>query len=102
MGHRLSRIYTRTGDDGTTGLSGGGRVAKFDARVEAFGSVDETNSAIGLVLSEGTATTRLADALMRIQHELFEAGAELSMPEYRGIAGSHVEQLEADIDALNA
>lgn len=98
----MSRIYTRTGDDGTTGLGDGGRVAKLDPRVETFGSVDETNSAIGLVLSEGSASARLNDILTRVQHELFEAGAELASPEYRGIAARHVERLEADIDALDA
>lgn len=102
MGHRLSRIYTRTGDDGTTGLADGERVPKSDARVEAFGTVDEANSAIGLVLSEGTSDDRLAAALTRIQHELFDAGAELSLPGYTGIEAPHIEQLEADIDALNA
>lgn len=102
MGHRLSRIYTRTGDDGTTGLADGGRLPKSHPRIEAFGAVDETNSAIGLVLSEGTEHERLAAALTRIQHELFEAGAELSLPDYRGIVDAHVAQLEADIDALNA
>ncbi len=102
MGHRLTRIYTRTGDDGTTGLADGNRVSKLDARVEAFGTVDEANSVIGLVLSEGTANAHLADALTRIQHELFDAGAELSLPDYRGIAQAQVDQLEADIDALNA
>ena len=102
MGHRLTRIYTRTGDDGTTGLGDGHRVSKLDARVEAFGTVDEANSLIGLVLAEGTTSARLAEALTRIQHELFDAGAELSMPDYGGIAQVQVDQLEADIDALNA
>ncbi len=102
MGHRLSRIYTRTGDDGTTGLADGERVPKSDPRVEAFGTIDETSSLIGLVLGEGTEDRRLAETLTRIQHELFDAGAELSLPGYRGIAEHHIEQLEADIDALNA
>jgi cob(I)alamin adenosyltransferase len=75
MGHRLSKIYTRTGDDGTTGLANGERIDKTDARVEAFGNVDETNSALGLLLAEPDIPSALRTPLTRIQHELFEIGA---------------------------
>ena len=77
MGHRLSKIYTRTGDDGTTGLANGERIDKCDERVEAFGAVDETNSAVGLVLAEPSIPPDIRAYLTRIQHELFEVGAEL-------------------------
>ena len=101
MGHRLSKIYTRTGDDGTTGLANGERVDKCDARVEAFGTVDETNSALGLLLAEPDLPSTIRTALQRIQHELFDLGAELSLPGYRAIEPAHVSALERDLDALN-
>jgi cob(I)alamin adenosyltransferase len=101
MGHRLSKIYTRTGDDGTTGLANGERIAKTDARVEAFGNVDETNSALGLLLAEPALPPALHTSLTRIQHELFEIGAELSLPGYRQINSAHVSALEQDLDGLN-
>jgi cob(I)alamin adenosyltransferase len=101
MGHRLSRIYTRTGDDGTTGLANGERVAKADPRIGAFGDIDETNSAIGLLLAEPGLHPEVAAALTRIQHELFEIGAELSLPGYRQITAKHVARLERDLDSLN-
>jgi cob(I)alamin adenosyltransferase len=102
MGHRLSKIYTRTGDDGTTGLANGERIDKCDERVEAFGTVDETNSAIGLLLAEPGVPPPLRASLTRIQHELFEIGAELAMPGYWKIAAAHVIALERDLDELNA
>ena len=102
MRHRLSKIYTRTGDDGTTGLANGERVAKTDARVAAFGDVDETNSALGLLLAEKDLPPAISSSLTRIQHELFEIGAELSLPGYRQIGAEHVTRLEQDLDALNA
>ena len=71
MGHRLSKIYTRTGDDGATGLANGERIDKTDARVNAFGDVDETNSAIGLLLTEPDLPVEMRESLTRIQHELF-------------------------------
>ena len=101
MGHRLSRIYTRTGDDGTTGLANGERVDKTDPRVGAFGDVDETNSALGLLLAEPGLPPKVGSSLTRIQHELFDIGAELSLPGYRQITGEHVARLEQDLDALN-
>jgi cob(I)alamin adenosyltransferase len=102
MGHRLSKIYTRTGDDGTTGLANGERIDKTDPRVHAFGDVDETNSAIGLLLAEPALPNHLRDSLTRIQHELFEIGAELSMPGYRQISAAHVDWIEGELDRLNA
>lgn len=102
VGHRLSKIYTRTGDDGTTGLANGERVDKCDERVEAFGDVDETNSAIGLVLAEPALPTQVRDCLSRVQHELFDVGSELSLPGYTSITAAHVLRLERDLDALNA
>jgi cob(I)alamin adenosyltransferase len=101
VGHRLSKIYTRTGDDGTTGLASGERVDKCDARVEAFGAVDETNSAIGLLRAEGDLPRDVALSLERIQHELFEIGAELALPGYTKISAAQVERLEQELDALN-
>ena len=101
MGHRLSKIYTRTGDDGTTGLGNGERVDKADPRVEAFGNVDETNSALGLLLAESDVPAAIRASLERIQHELFEVGAELSLPGYRCITADHVSQLERELDELN-
>lgn len=102
MGHRLSKIYTRTGDDGTTGLAGGARIPKRDARVHAIGDVDETSSAIALVLAEEPIAADVRAALIAIQHDLFELGGTLAMPEYHGIAPEHVERLEQTLDALNA
>jgi cob(I)alamin adenosyltransferase len=102
VGHRLSKIYTRTGDDGTTGLANGERVDKCDARVEAFGSVDETNSVIGLILAETDVPNEIRDSLLRVQHELFEIGAELALPGYVKIGPEHIARLETEIDALNA
>jgi cob(I)alamin adenosyltransferase len=102
MGYRLSKIYTRTGDAGTTGLANGARVEKTDKRIEAFGAVDETNSVIGLLLCEEIRDRRLHAALVRIQNELFDVGAELSLPGHACIAAKHVEQLETDLDAINA
>ena len=101
MGHRLSKIYTRTGDDGTTGLANGERVDKADSRVAAFGDVDETNSALGVLLVEPALPPAIATSLTRIQHELFEIGAELSLPGYRQITADHVTRLERELDALN-
>ena len=102
MGHRLSKIYTRTGDDGTTGLANGERIDKTDPRVNAFGDVDETNSALGLLLAEPDVPAPIRAIFTRVQHELFEIGAELSLPDYRAIAAHHVSRLERDLDELNA
>jgi cob(I)alamin adenosyltransferase len=109
----LTKIYTKTGDDGTTGLGSGERRKKFDLRVEAYGTVDETNAAIGMArLSTGTDESLQAidDMLMRIQNDLFDLGADLSTPptdedlgyEPLRIIQGQVDRLESEIDALNA
>ena len=100
MGHRLSKIYTRTGDDGSTGLAGQVRLAKDDARIEAIGAVDELNSVIGLLLAEALPQdTR--DLLVRVQHRLFDLGGELAMPEYQTLDDTETARLEAAIDGWN-
>lgn len=101
MGHRLSRIYTRTGDDGTTGLGDGTRVPKHGARIAAIGDVDELNSHLGLVLAEPELPGQAREMLIRIQHELFELGGELSVPGYSRITEEMVARLEQELDALN-
>lgn len=100
MGNRLSKIYTRTGDDGSTGLGDGSRVPKDSARVEAYGSVDELNSTIGMVLAEKMPAS-LREILQNVQHELFDLGSELCMPGYEAIADEHVKRLENSLDLLN-
>jgi cob(I)alamin adenosyltransferase len=101
MGHRLSRIYTRTGDDGTTGLGDGNRVRKDHARVEAYGTVDEANSAIGLILSVPGLPTEVARCLTEIQHDLFDLGGELCIPGTKVITAAQIEQLEQILDGFN-
>ena len=101
MGNRLSKIYTRTGDDGTTGLGDGTRVAKDSARVEAYGTVDEANSAIGLVLAASDLPPAVSDCLTAVQHELFDLGSELCVPGYRAIHAEHIVRLEEALDAFN-
>src|SRR5262245_26330933 len=94
MGHRLSKIITRTGDDGNTGLGDGSRVAKDSARVEAIGAVDELNSWIGLLRAAPGLPADITDCLLRIQHDLFDLGGELAVPGYSAIADSHIAALE--------
>ena len=108
MGNRLSKIYTRTGDDGSTGMADGSRVSKADSLFSVMGDVDELNSHIGLVRAQLTQTpiehTQQADfaqALVIIQHLLFNIGGELAMPEYEGINATHIDWLEQQIDAMN-
>jgi cob(I)alamin adenosyltransferase len=101
MGNRLSKIYTRTGDKGTTGLGDGSRVEKDTLRVEAYGTVDELNSAIGLLLTADLVEA-IATCLERIQHELFDLGGELCMPGYTLIPDSYVDDLEHDLDGFNS
>ncbi len=101
MGHRLSKIYTRTGDKGTTGLGGGKRVPKDDPRVEAFGTVDELNSVIGTLLAEDL-PDNLRTALTDIQHDLFDLGGELCVPGRQTLAEENITRLENLLDALNA
>ncbi len=104
---RLTRIYTRTGDDGTTGLGTGQRVPKVSQRIEAYGVVDELNAAMGLVLAAGPAG-ELVEPLRRIQNQLFHLGADLCIPEYDKartpgprIEATHVDALESLIDHIN-
>jgi cob(I)alamin adenosyltransferase len=101
MGHRLSKIYTRTGDDGTTGLGDGSRTAKDSPRVEAFGAVDELNSLIGQLLT-GVLPDEIRGELTAIQHNLFDIGGELCIPGHRVITDGQVEHLERCLDRLNA
>ena len=100
MGNRLSKIYTRTGDDGSTGLGNGNRVSKDSARVEAYGCVDELNSVLG-VLRAHELPEDIDRELEQIQHELFELGGELCMPGYQGIKDGAVARLELALDQLN-
>lgn len=101
MGNRLTKIYTRTGDDGTTGLGDGSRVAKDDPRVEAYGAVDELNSLIGVVLAAPSLTAEVRDCLTECQHELFDLGGELCIPGHRMIGAAQVARLEQALDAMN-
>ena len=101
MGNRLSKIYTRTGDDGTTGLGDGRRVDKDSARVEAYGTVDEANSAIGLVLA-APAPENVRVLLTAVQHQLFDLGGELCIPGHAAIFDADIERLEQRLDEFNA
>ena len=101
MGNRLSKIYTRTGDDGTTGLGDGTRVAKDSARVTAYGTVDEANSAIGVLLATEVPEA-IRDQLVSIQHQLFDLGGELCIPGHAAIDDADVARLEQWLDAHNA
>ena len=100
MGNRLTKIYTRTGDDGTTGLGDGSRIGKDDPRIEAFGTVDELNSYIGVILAHKPPAV-VTQCLQDIQHDLFDLGGELSLPEYVSIDARYVERLEQQLDLLN-
>jgi cob(I)alamin adenosyltransferase len=101
MGKRLTKIYTRTGDAGTTGLGDGSRVSKDSLRVEAYGTVDEANSAIGLVLAVPDIPSQVHASLTEIQHDLFDLGGELCLPGYQAINASWVERLEQELDGMN-
>lgn len=101
MGHRLTRIYTRTGDDGSTGLGDGTRVPKDHARIEACGAVDELNAALGLLLCEPLGD-ELKQVLTGIQHRLFDLGGELSIPGRCVLTDDRVAELENLLDRLNA
>lgn len=101
MGHRLSRIVTRTGDDGTTGLSDGSRIRKDDALIEAIGTVDELNSTIGFAESQQS-LAHLREALVLIQHDLFDLGGALSLPGHAVLTETHVEALEKTVSEWNA
>lgn len=119
MGNRLSKIYTRTGDDGTTGMADGSRVSKADMLFTVMGDIDELNSHVGLVRAQLTQMNTVvntalsehlslinesdfAHALVIIQHLLFNIGGELAMPEYEGVNETHIDWLEQQIDSMNA
>ena len=102
MANRLTRIYTRTGDDGTTGLGTGERVPKDCPRVEAFGTVDELNACIALVLATPNLLTPIRDSLLEIQHRLFDLGGELAVPGRNVIRAADSTDLERVLDDLNA
>ena len=101
MGYRLSKIYTRTGDDGTTGLADGNRVAKNSLRVEAMGTMDELNAHMGLLVEYLPAEDPLRPALARIQHHLFDLGGEFAIPGSQVIGDKQVGWLEETLDAWN-
>jgi cob(I)alamin adenosyltransferase len=101
VGNRLSKIYTRTGDDGTTGLGDGTRVTKDSARVAAYGTVDELNSAIGVVLAVEL-TDAARDCLIAVQHQLFDLGGELCIPGHAAIFDEDIDRLEQRLDHFNA
>lgn len=101
MGHRLSKITTKTGDAGTTGLGDGSRIAKSHPRVAALGEIDELNSFVGLLLTEPV-PDYLRDALTDVQHDLFDLGGEMSIPGYFAISDGHIQRLEALTESLNA
>jgi len=100
MGNRLSKIYTRTGDDGSTGLGDGSRIAKDSARVTAYGTVDEANSTIGLVLASELPET-IREQLVAIQHQMFDLGGELCIPGHAAIFDADIDRLEQWLDGHN-
>jgi cob(I)alamin adenosyltransferase len=101
MAHRLSKITTRTGDAGETGLGDGSRVSKDSPRVRALGELDELNSAIGLVLAEDV-PPEVAELLSHVQHDLFDLGGEISIPGHALLAEAALARLDAAIEAWNA
>ena len=101
MGNRLSKIYTRTGDDGTTGLGDGTRVGKDSARVTAYGTVDEANCALGLLLASEVPDD-VRKLLTTVQHQLFDLGGELCIPGHSAIFDADIDALEQALDRYNA
>ena len=106
MGKRLSKIYTRTGDQGETGLGDGSRISKTAPRVEAMGSVDELNSIVGVVVEELLESNlpdlvTVAEFLRTLQHRIFDLGGELSIPGFEIISSDHVNAIEQELDAMN-
>lgn len=100
MGNRLTRIYTRTGDDGTTGLTDGSRISKSSLRVEAMGEVDELNSVVGMVLAHPVPQA-VRDALFEVQHDLFNLGGELATPGFELLEAGRVAWAEQVLDGFN-
>jgi cob(I)alamin adenosyltransferase len=100
MGHRLSKIYTRTGDKGSTGLGDGSRVDKDHIRVEAFGTVDELNSIIGIILAHDIPES-ITECLNKVQHHLFDLGGELCIPGHTALDETYITYLEKTLDNLN-
>jgi cob(I)alamin adenosyltransferase len=101
MGNRLSKIYTRTGDDGTTGLGDGSRLPKEAPRIEAIGAVDELNSTIGTVLAVPDLPVPVMGLLHEVQHDLFDLGGELSIPGHIILGAAHIARLEQALDGFN-
>jgi cob(I)alamin adenosyltransferase len=101
MGHRLTKIYTRTGDNGTTGLGDGSRIPKDRPRIAAIGEIDELNSCIGVLLAENLPSS-VSACLTDIQHDLFDLGGELCMPDHVSIVQNQVDRLENTLDVFNA
>jgi len=101
VGNRLSKIYTKTGDDGTTGLGDGSRTPKDSTRVAAYGTVDELNSALGMVLAQDLPAA-VRETLIQVQHDLFDLGGELCIPGMAMIHDGDVERLETTLDGFNA
>jgi cob(I)alamin adenosyltransferase len=101
MGNRLSKIYTRTGDDGTTGLGDGTRVLKDSARVEAYGTTDELNSVLGVLLAVPGLPDAVTALLTEVQDELLDMGGELCIPGHIVITAAHVTRLETALDGFN-
>lgn len=101
MGNRLSKIYTRTGDKGTTGLGDGSRIEKDDIRIDAIGDIDELNCLVGMVVSGLDQNDELIPSLYEIQQNLFNLGGELSVPGYELIKPEHISELEQHLDAFN-
>ena len=101
MANRISKVYTRTGDDGSTGMADGSRITKDASLIEAIGDVDELNSCIGLLRSESLPED-LGNVLHRVQHQLFNMGGELSAPGYAGVTQASIDWLERLMDEWNA
>jgi len=101
VGNRLSKIYTRTGDDGTTGLGDGSRVPKDSLRVTAYGTVDELNCTIGMVLAIEGVNGAVRETLTQVQHELFDLGGELCIPGMAMIDDADIDRLESVLDGFN-
>jgi len=102
LGYRLTKIYTKTGDNGTTGLGINERIAKDSLRIQAIGDIDELNSTLGFFIESVAPTSTHRDELRQIQHDLFDLGGELAMPDYSLLDGAIIDQLEALIDRDNA